>query len=170
MERLTFAVSNSKVEGRTLSGTAHVYGAVTSDERKHSFSAGAFAKSIAGGKVKSFAWHDQTKLLGSQKAGTLRLEDGPDGLQFSLDLPNASYAEDLRALAERGEDLGMSFAVTGGKRAKGQRAFSEAELLSVDPVAMPAFEGTSVILNSAQEPESVTSQILKIRARTLANI
>jgi HK97 family phage prohead protease len=169
MERLTFAVSGGKVEGRTLSGTAHVYGTVTVDGRNHSFAAGAFARSIAAGKVKSFAWHDESKLLGSQKAGTLRLTDG-ETLGVAIDLPDASYANDMRALTERGEDLGFSFSVIprASKVVKGVRIFSDAELVSVDPVAMPAFEGTSVILNSQRQSETVISQLTKIRARRLA--
>src|SRR6184192_1703965 len=108
MERLTFAASG-KVEGRTLSGVVHVYGSVTTDARKHSFAAGAFTKSIAAGTVKSFAWHgDSTvSLLGSQKAGTLRLTDGKE-LGFALDLPETSDGNDLRVLAERGEEIAMS--------------------------------------------------------------
>lgn len=161
MERLTFAVEQSKVEGRTLSGVAHVYGQVTVDGRNHSFAPGAFAKSIASGNVKSFKDHDASQLLGSQKAGTLRLQDG-DKLAFAIDLPDTSYANDLRALAERGEDIGMSFQVVAGasKLVKGVRVFSDARLVSVDPVALPAFEGTSVILNSVQEKDS--GQLLRI--------
>ncbi len=89
-----------------------------------------------------------------------------------MDLPETTAGNDLRALAERGEDLGMSFSVVPGasKLSKGIRTFSKAELLSVDPVAMPAFEGTSVILNSSQEGESVISQMTKIRARRLAQL
>ena len=171
MERLTFAVSGSKVEGRTLSGTAHVYGSVTVDGRNHSFAPGAFAKSIAAGKVKSFAWHDETKLLGSMKAGTLRLEDG-DSLQFSIDLPETTDAENLRALAARGEDLGMSFSVAPktSKLVKGVRVFSDVDLVSVDPVAMPAFEGTSVILNSTQGVRKSVSTAIRIRAMVRADV
>jgi len=168
MERLTFAASG-KVEGRTLSGIVHVYGSVTQDERKHSFAAGAFTKSIAKGNVVSFAFHDDTKPLGSQRAGTLRLSDGKE-LAYSIDLPDTSYAKDLQAYVEAGNDLGMSFQVSPSgkpKRAGGVTQWSEGNLISVDPVAMPAFEGTSVILNSQQDGESATSQTVKIRARTL---
>lgn len=169
MERLTFAASG-KVDGRTLSGIVHVYGSVTTDGRKHSFAPGAFAKSIAAGKVASFAFHDDTKPLGTMKAGSLRLLDGPQ-LSYEIDLPETSYAADLRAYVAAGNELGMSFQVQpSGKpmRAGGVSTWSQGELISVDPVAMPAFEGTSVILNSAQESENAISQTVKIRARRLA--
>jgi len=171
LERLTFAVSQSKVEGRTLSGVAHAYGQVTTDARKHSFAPGAFAKSIAKGGVVSFAFHDDTKLLATQKAGTLRLQDGSDGLKFELDLPEGvSYAEDLKALLKAGVEPGMSFGVLPGKSSTkaGVRTFTEAELVSVDPVAMPAFEGTSIILNSAGWPGTSHTTTVTIRARVRA--
>lgn len=171
MEKVIVGLSTYRLEGRTLSGTAHVYGQVTTDGRKHSFAPGAFSAAIAAGKLKSFAWHDERLLLGSQAAGTLRLRDG-EKLGFELDLPETTYGEDLRALAARKEPIGMSFAVTGGesKLVKGVRVFSRADLVSVDPVAMPAFEGTSVQLNSAQEAEPVLSQTVKMRARFLAKV
>ncbi len=171
MEHLTFAASG-KVEGRTLSGVVHVYGSVTTDARKHSFAAGAFAKSIAAGKVVSFAFHDNTKPLGSQKAGTLRLSDGAQ-LQYEIDLPETTYAADLRAYVAAGNELGMSFRVSPlgkPKRAGGITTWQEGQLMSVDPVALAAFEGTSVILNSAQEGESVISVTTKIRARRLSKV
>lgn len=171
MERLTFAASG-KVEGRTLSGIVHVYGSVTTDSRKHSFAPGAFAKSIAKGNVVSFAFHDDTKPLGTQRAGTLRLQDGKE-LTYAIDLPETSYAADLRAYVEAGNELGMSFQVqpsTKGKGIKGATLWTSGDLISVDPVAMPAFEGTSVILNSTEVGEPAYSAAIKIRARRLANM
>jgi HK97 family phage prohead protease len=165
MERLTFAASG-KVEGRTLSGTAHVYGNVTTDGRKHSFAPGAFARSVAAGRLVSFAHHEDTMLLGSQVAGTLRLTDG-DEFGYALDLPETTYGNDLRVLAERGEPLGMSFAIMpGGKYVKqdGVKVWTDVDLISVDPVALPAFGGTSVILNSATESVE-TSRATAIRLR-----
>ena len=176
MERLTFAATG-KVEGHTLSGVAHTYGTVTADSRKRRFAAGAFTRSIAAGGVLSFAWHSDSisnvSLLGSQKAGTLRLSDGADGLGFELDLPETSYGNDLRALAARGEPIGMSFTIAqGGKAVRskdGITTYTDVRLLSVDPVALPAFEGTDVILNSADhEGENARAQAVRIRARTLS--
>jgi hypothetical protein len=145
---------------------------VTVDGRRHSFAPGTFARSIAAGKVKSFAFHDPSKPLASQAAGNLRLSDGPEGLDYALDLPDGvSYAEDLRALAAAGVDLAMSFGFyPAGKptRKDGVTTWSAGDLASVDPVAMPAFEGTSVMLNAAEEGEPAYSTTIKIRARSLA--
>ena len=172
MERLTFAASG-KVEGRTLSGTAHTYGTVTVDGRKHAFAPGAFAKAIAAGGVVSFAYHDETKPLAAMRAGSLRLADGAEGLSFALDLPEGvSYAEDMRALvANKQIELGMSFAIAGGgkfQRQDGVKTWTEVNLLSVDPVALPAFEGTSVVLNSATDPvTTASSTAVRLRHQAL---
>ncbi len=120
----------------------------------------------------SFAFHDDTKPLGTQRAGTLRLQDGKE-LTYSIDLPDTSYAKDLQAYVDAGNELGMSFQVQPSARAKkggDVTLWTQGDLISVDPVAMPAFEGTSVILNSQQDGESATSQTVKIRARTLSQL
>lgn len=178
MERLTFAVSGGRVEGRTLSGVAHVYGTTTNKYGGHRFMPGAFAKSITAGTVASFAFHDADKLLTTQKAGGLRLNDTPQGLGFEIDLPEGvSYAEDLRALVASGVNIGMSFQFDM-KRGKGQmvdgvKTWSEGPLLSVDPVldtalVGPAFDGTSVTLYS--ERENATVNRAKIRSRSRAEM
>jgi HK97 family phage prohead protease len=171
MERLVFAVSGGHVEGKTLSGVAHVYGSVTVDGRKHSFAPGALGRSIVGDVV-SFAFHDDTKPLGSLKAGTLRLLDDGHEFQYAVDLPDTSYAVDLKAYVAAGNELGMSFqyvpTAPAGK-VKGVTVWSAGRLLSVDPVALPAFMGTSVILNSAQAFESSRAQLARIRYRLRSN-
>jgi phage head maturation protease len=168
LERLTFAATG-KVEGRTLSGVAHVYGQVTVDGRNHAFAPGAFAKSIAAGRLVSFAYHDETKPLASMAAGSLRLSDGAE-LLYALDLPEGvSYAEDMRALVASGQiELGMSFAILPGgkfKRADGVQTWTDVGLLSVDPVVLPAFLGTSAILNAAAYAETAASMAVRIRNR-----
>jgi HK97 family phage prohead protease len=176
VERLTFAVSGGKVEGRTLSGTAHVYGTTTEKYGGVRFKPGAFSKAIAAGRVASFAYHDEGKLLATQEAGTLRLFDDPAGLGFEIDLPpGVSYAEDMRALLASGVKFKMSFQHppfpnVQSYRDKGVRVVTEANLLSVDPVidtgfVFPAFDGTTVMLHSQTVDESPRSQLLKARAR-----
>lgn len=173
MERLTFAISAGKVEGRTLSGIAHVYGQVTIDGRKHAFAPGAFAKSIAEGSVAAYWGHETPLRLGSQKAGTLRLSDGPTALEMAMELPETSYAADIKALLAAGEDLGMSFEVYPNKpptKANGVSTFSDVRLAKINLVDTPAFGGTSVVLNSAQDGEPAYSATIKISARRLAGM
>ncbi len=179
MGRLTFAVSGGRVEGRTLSGMAHIYGTTTSKYGGHRFAPGVFSKSIQAGTVASFAFHDEDKLLTTQKAGGLRLTDGPEGLGFEIDLPEGvSYAEDLRALVASGVEIGMSFAfdMRHGKGAYvgGVKTWTDGPLLSVDPVlntslVSPAFDGTSVTLYSDPDDTRSDTTSTKIRARVSAN-
>jgi HK97 family phage prohead protease len=176
MERLTFAVSGSRVEGRTLSGVAHVYGTTTGKYGGHRFQPGTFSKSIKAGTVASFAFHDENKLLTTQKAGGLRLSDSPQGLGFEIDLPEGvSYAEDLRALVASGVEIGMSFQFDMARgvssRQNGVRVWSDGPLLSVDPVldagpVHPAFEGTSVSLYSDDVALAATATRIRARVRT----
>jgi phage head maturation protease len=108
--------------------------------------------------------------LASQRAGTLRLSDGPKALEMSMDLPETSYAADIKALVAAGEELGMSFEVYPNKpptRANGVSTFTDVRLAKINLVDEPAFLGTSVVLNSAQR--SRDSQLVKLRARRLAS-
>jgi HK97 family phage prohead protease len=172
MERLTFAAIG-KVQDGIFTGTAHVYGQVTVDGRKHSFAPGAFAKSIAAGEVLAYWEHGTPFRLGSQKAGTLQLTDGPTELDITLKLPNTSYADDLKALTDAGEELGVSFEFYPSKparKANGITTWTEGRLSKINLVDAPAFEGTNVILSSEQEGETATSTTIKIRARTLSGL
>jgi len=49
-------------------------------------------------------------LLGRTASGTLDLRDSEDGLDYEVRLPDATYARDLAALAERGDVRNSSFA------------------------------------------------------------
>ena len=65
----------------------------------------------------------------------------------------------------QGNELGMSFQfvpTTSPKRVNGVTTWTDGQLISVDPVAMAAFEGTSAVLNSATYGESARSAALKI--------
>ena len=53
--------------------------------------------------------HDDSKVLGSSKAGTLKLESCNDGLHFSCELPNTSYANDAYEIITRGDCQTLSF-------------------------------------------------------------
>ncbi len=170
MERLTFATT-ATVEGRTLSGVAHTYGTVTTDGRNISFKPGALGASMKGNVV-SFAYHDETKPLASTDAGTLRLQDDGQQFHFAIDLPESSYADDMKAYVGAGNKLEMSFQYAPAGRpsiSKGMKLFGPGRLVSVDPVALGAFEGTSVILSSPR-PETRASQLVKIHYRTTVEV
>jgi HK97 family phage prohead protease len=71
---------------------------------------GAFTRSLKSrNDIKMFVNHSDLHVLASTRAKTLRLEDRPDGLFVEADLPDITYANDLRVLIERGDVSTMSF-------------------------------------------------------------
>ncbi len=175
MDRVLFR-AEATIEGNTLSGLAHVYGerALIGGRQYESFAVGAFDEALKTADVRAFMEHDRGKLLGRQKSGTLRVEANKVGLAYSIDLPDTTYANDLRELVRRGDLAEMSFGFIPGDfewtRAPDglpERRHTRAKaLIDVSPVALPAFAGTSVQLRSdGFAAENVRSQLARARAR-----
>jgi HK97 family phage prohead protease len=171
MERLTFA-NTTTLQGRTLSGIAHAFGSVT-QRGGHSiaFSAAAFAEALRGSDVYAFVSHDTGRILGHEKAGTVRLSMVPEGLAYEIDLPDTTDGRDTATLVERGDLNSMSFGVVPGKyttstQADGKqlRTYQSCSLFDISPVALPAFAGTTVQLHAADVTDAErTSQLIRAR-------
>lgn len=170
MERLTFSVDGAKLEGRTLSGTVHAYGTTTvRDGKVLSFERGAFTTSIQRGEVAMFWSHDTSKPLASQAAGTLRLVDGPEALAFEADLADGiSWVDDAKAAiaAKLVNSMSFGYMPSQSKRVGKGTVFTDGALVDISPVAMPAFDRTSLQLHEAQI-ESPRSVAVRIRNRSL---
>ncbi len=96
--------------------------------------------------VKALINHDETKVLGSTKSGTLQLRDGPDGLYAELELPNTTYAADLYEVIQRGDVQTLSFGFVPEKyKDEGQtRTLTEVNLKEISyGVVYPAYPSTS---------------------------
>jgi HK97 family phage prohead protease len=111
---------------------------------------GAFAASLTRNDVLALMDHDQTRLLGRSRSGTLRLTEDSKGLAFSIDAPDTQLGKDTLALAERGDLGGMSFGFLvpeGGEQWSGDRRTLRAvDLREISIVsAWPAYNGTTVI-------------------------
>jgi uncharacterized protein len=65
--------------------------------------------------VRGLINHDPNLLLGRTTNGTMRLEETPRGLKYTIDVPDTSYGRDLRVLLERGDLTQSSFAFRVGK-------------------------------------------------------
>lgn len=126
--------------------------------------------------VRALRDHDASLLLGRQSAGTLRLGTDSEGLEFEVDLPNTSYANDLRELVERGDLDGASFGFiprldewdVAPDRRRLRRHTSLAELIDVSAVTFPAYTGATVALRSKTfdvAPASRRSQLIQVRHR-----
>lgn len=124
--------------------------------------------------VRALVNHDPHLLLGRQSAGTLRLGTDDRGLWFEVDLPDTTYARDLRELVLRGDMTGASFGFIAGderfERASNGRQIRVhtrfAALLDVSPVTFPAYDRAGVALRSKQTPvQAARAEAARIRAR-----
>ena len=167
------------MEGKRLAGYAAVFNQETNLggiwER---IAPGAFDQALARDDVDVVALvqHDWSMVLGRMKSGTLRVTPDSKGLAFEVDLPNTSYANDLRELVARGDISQASFAFTYDTYNKLERAdgstlievTSVGRLFDVSAVTVPAYQGTSVGLR--KQPSggpSGRSQLVKARAGLL---
>jgi HK97 family phage prohead protease len=114
--------------------------------------------------------HDVNRLMGSVAAGTLRLRETNDGLEFDADLPDTEDARNAYAAIERGDMHQCSFGFDCDKedeqwemgddpddRAKrmAHRTIKNIRVLSdVSAVTFPAYSATHVQARSAEEIEN----------------
>lgn len=170
----------ASVDGNTLAGHAAVFGSHARVREGHweTLARSAFDEALAAKQdTKALFNHDPSQILGSTRAKTLRLETDDHGLKFEVDLPDTSYARDLRELISRSDVSGMSFGFVPGRdewsRAPDGRQLrthtSVRLLLDVSPVAYPAYEGTEVYLRSvdfSRPPIDLRTQLAHHRAAT----
>ena len=111
---------------------------------------GAFKRSIEARNDIKMLWnHDTGMVLGSSRAGTLRLYEDERGLKVRAELPNTSAGRDAAELLKRGDVDSMSFGFSvpaGGDdwSADGsERTLKSVRLHEVSIVAFPAYSGTA---------------------------
>lgn len=116
----------------------------------------AFTKAIQENDVRFLINHDPSLILGRNKAGTLRLSTGADGLGVNADLPDTSYARDHVVSLTRGDVTQMSFGFQP-RDYEWQRAADgkdllvhrSVELFDVSSVTFPAYAETDGGLRAA---------------------
>lgn len=171
----------SEIRGDTLVGHAAVFNQraqIGSDYEQLSRSAFDDVLADKATDVTALINHDPAYLLGRQASGTLRLRTDDEGLAFELDLPDTSYAKDLRELVARGDMTGASFgfipdldASTWTRADDGTQVHTinrVTYLRDVSPVTFPAYAGTGVALRSGDLPAvrpSGRAQLVRARAR-----
>jgi HK97 family phage prohead protease len=145
------AIELRAAAGRRLQGYAAVFGQETRiDGFTESIARGAFAASLRDASdILALVDHDSGKMLARTRSGTLKLSEDERGLAFDIALPNTTLANDVLALAERGDIGGASFAFkvrNGGERWSGKhRELRDLDLVEISVVsAWPAYSGTSV--------------------------
>ena len=139
-----------RAKGRGVEGYAALFNTETriGDAFTEVIAPGAFAASLASGRdVLALVDHDETRLLGRTRSGSLRLAEDSRGLHFGLDLPDTQNGRDVLALAERGDLGGMSFgfSVDAELRDGDARILQAVQLYEVSIIsAFPAYPGTVV--------------------------
>lgn len=146
----------------------------------------ALAKTLADNlNVVSRLEHHPEWLLATTDSDTMRLEDGPDGLSYELDLPNTTAGNDTHELVRtnrlRGASMGFQafeqeFARVGGSLV---RHLISIRLDEISPVSQPAYDSTSTSLRNyepawtalanqlGEDPEEVFALAQKGELRSL---
>jgi len=112
---------------------------------------GAFKRSLKSRNDIKLLWnHDSSKVLGSTRAGTLKLEEDSIGLRVMASLPDNSWGRDAKVSIARGDVTGFSFGFTvpaGGDSWNSdgsERTLKSVRLLEVSTgVAFPAYPSTN---------------------------
>jgi HK97 family phage prohead protease len=171
----------SELDGDTLIGHAAVFGQMAKVPGGYEqLSERAFEDvlKLTDSDVTSLWNHDPQYLLGRESAGTLRVRADSEGLAFENDLPDTSYAKDLRVLVARGDITGASFGfIPDLDKSTWTRAEDGSQvhtinalkyLRDVSPVTFPAYSGAGVALRSYDlDQPTGRSQLIRARARAL---
>jgi HK97 family phage prohead protease len=138
-------------DGMTFSGYAAVWNSPSEPlpfiERIQS---GAFRKTLQSRNEIKLLWnHDSSQILGSLRAGTLRLTEDAYGLKVEADLPDTQLGRDTATLLRRGDVNAMSFGFSvpkGGDTWNSdgtERTLKSVRLFEVSIVGSPAYTATA---------------------------
>lgn len=117
---------------------------------------GAFARSLKENNQKALWNHNSDFVLGSTRAGTLKLWEDDKGLAFELTPPNTQAGKDAIESIRRGDVEGNSFGFqikkqswdeTDPKNVK--RYLEEVDLREISPTPFPAYEDTELGIRDA---------------------
>lgn len=117
---------------------------------------GAFTRTLRSrNEIKAFLNHNTDIVLGSTRAGTLRLEQDDRGLLAQISLPDTQAGRDLAVSVARGDVSGMSFGFSVPKGGDSwsddgtERTLSEIALHEVSPVTgFPAYRATTAAVRT----------------------
>jgi uncharacterized protein len=138
-------------DGMTFTGYAAVFNAPSEPlpfiER---IAPGAFRRSLKARNDIKLLWnHDTGSVLGSTRAGTLKLEEDTYGLRVTAVLPDTTLGRDVRTLVQRGDVNAMSFGFSVPANGDSwntegtERTLRSVRIHEVSIVAFPAYQQTS---------------------------
>jgi len=170
-------------DGMTFEGYAAVFNSWSEPlPFREQIAPGAFRYSLkrARNDIKLLWNHDTGAVLGSTRAGTLRLQEDARGLRVAADLPNTSLGRDTRELIKRGDIDSMSFGFSvpsGGDEWNSdgsERTLKSVRLHEVSIVAFPAYPDTAgtttvrgldkVAKRAEVDPDAVADALLKVES------
>jgi HK97 family phage prohead protease len=138
-------------DGMTFTGYAAVFNSPSEPlpfiER---IAPGAFKRSLRARNDIKLLWnHDTGSVLGSTRAGTLKLEEDNYGLRVTAVLPDTSLGRDVRTLVQRGDVNAMSFGFSVPANGDTwntegtERTLRSVRIHEVSIVAFPAYQQTA---------------------------
>jgi HK97 family phage prohead protease len=142
-------------DGMTFTGYAAVFNSPSEPlpfiER---IAPGAFKRSLKARNDIKLLWnHDTGAVLGSTRAGTLKLEEDNYGLRVTATLPPTSLGNDVKVLVQRGDVSAMSFGFSvpangDSWNSEGtERTLRSVRIHEVSIVAFPAYQQTAGTAN-----------------------
>jgi HK97 family phage prohead protease len=138
-------------DGMTFTGYAAVFNSPSEPlpfiER---IAPGAFKRSLKARNDIKLLWnHDTGSVLGSTRAGTLKLEEDSYGLRVTATLPETTLGKDVRTLVQRGDVNAMSFGFSVPANGDSwntegtERTLRSVRIHEVSIVAFPAYSQTA---------------------------
>ena len=126
---------------------------------------GAFASALgADADVLALRDHDPKLLLGRTKSQTLQLNDSPEGLRYTLTLPNTTAANDLAESIDRGDldTTSFGFGCDEDSWAAADdgtviRTLKQVTLFEVSPCSFAAYPDSQVTVRSI--PDHIKAEI-----------
>jgi HK97 family phage prohead protease len=154
----------------TFSGYAAVF---NSDSQPLPFieriAPGAFKRTLQSRNDVKLLWnHDSGEVLGSTRAGTMRLYEDAKGLRVEADLAPTTRGKDLSILMQRGDVNKMSFGFTVQSDSWSpdgtMRTLESVRLAEVSIVTFPAYESSVAQVRStdALDVEKLTDALLAL--------
>jgi uncharacterized protein len=131
---------------------------------------GAFKRSLDSRNDVKLLWnHDTGEVLGSTRAGTLKLVEDARGLKAVAELPNTQRGRDTAELIKRGDIASMSFGFSvpkGGDSWSDNgsiRHLNSVRLFEVSVVAFPAYQASSASVRSMTiNADSLAEGLMKL--------
>ncbi|MDP9159230.1 MAG: HK97 family phage prohead protease [Acidobacteriota bacterium] len=191
-ERRIFEASEvrAKAKTRTIAGRAARYNNPAKINSPHGefievLARGAFRSALQRGDDAACLFnHDANPILGRVSAGTLRMSEDDNGLNFECDLPGS--AEDILESIERGDVRNMSFSFgetdedwdkiqetdpedRGRKTYRRRTIRNIKQLFDVSPVVYPAYSNTSVSARCENHSEIFIPEIVVAEPKASAD-